>query len=126
MQNKYLSFLEVARSLLQMPESEAALRSATSRAYYAAFHCANGRAEECCPEIDYGQVNGGSHELVIHRYIAAGTPQAKSIAYILRDLKAKRVLADYELHRLVSHSEATSHVDVAATLITKIEALQPA
>lgn len=123
---EHQEFLEVARGLLQASESEASLRSATSRAYYAAFHCARARADQCCPTVDRDQVSGGSHEQLIHRYIAAGTPQAKSIAYMLRDLKAKRVLSDYELARLVRATEAASNVETAARLIERIVALQPA
>lgn len=115
--------LQLAKRLLSDEGPEVAFRSATSRAYYAAFHSARERADELCPTVDRAEVRGGSHEVIVHRYIKRNDMAARSIAYQLRDLKAKRELADYELRMPWSIAESKTHVASAEKLINRIAEL---
>ncbi|ANQ83698.1 hypothetical protein dqs_0622 [Azoarcus olearius] len=90
------------------------------RAYYAAYHWAAFCAEGCCPLIDRSSVKGGSHEYLIGRYVALATPQGRSVAWLLRDLKAGRELADYEVVQAVSRQEVDAHIATVRKVLEKI------
>jgi len=84
-----------------------------SRAYYAALHWAE-EGKDKCPEIHVDTVRGGSHEVVIQRYIQHRTSlPAKQAGYILRDMRNKRESADYDLSGQCLASDATYQIAAA-------------
>lgn len=96
------AILEVAERLATS-SSEADMRSAISRAYYAVFHgTLDALPPDRRPKADF---SGSSHEAVIQEakgYINARVPlpgrsDAIRVCEKLPRLKAKRKLADYEL-----------------------------
>lgn len=85
-------FLDLARRLADNENSEADLRSAISRAYYAAFHKARTQL------IIEGEVlpkDGTAHDFVWRRYRNAPGQIRNSIGINLERLKKKRTDADY-------------------------------
>lgn len=99
----------VAQQLRGGMQGEAALRSAVSRAYYAALL----RANEVLPERDDASIQGGdsSHSKIIGRAdVCAKAPGqgrevAAQIAKSLSRMKQARVKADYYLDQTVSEKE---------------------
>lgn len=75
-------------------DAEVKLRSAVSRFYYAAFHAAIKAADSA--GVQQLNLKAGTHEEVSLRY-ANHVKNGKSFEYILLDMKAKRVQADYFL-----------------------------
>lgn len=98
-----LEFIEVAHLLSKSQPSEAAMRSAVSRAYYGALHSCNesvpdefaARAEEF--------VDASSHRAIIDsmerwgRQLVPGRTDAQQAARLISKLKRLRVIADYRL-----------------------------
>ncbi|MBY0232740.1 MAG: HEPN domain-containing protein [Gemmataceae bacterium] len=111
-------FLLLAEELVA-GDTEAHWRSATSRAYYAAFHVARQLMEQCgfaVPAADRA-----------HRYLSdwlsngrhAATTQAGRWLDILR---RHRNEADYDLWRTLSRSEVEDMVSLAERIILALEA----
>jgi uncharacterized protein (UPF0332 family) len=110
---------------------EALLRSAVSRAYYAAYH----RACNYLEEIDhYPSDQGpqahirGSHNRVIDVFLlTAKNPEWKKIGKKLRKLKAIRQEADYEQSGgdwFISIDKTRKRIDLAEEIIKLIDSLR--
>src|SRR5215813_4422220 len=91
----------LARDLLLQADNsdqkEAVLRSAVSRAYYAAFHVADGYLQDSgnYPPT-YGNNAEGSHNRIINTFINSAThPEWEKVGRRLRRLKNFRHWADY-------------------------------
>lgn len=93
MSAKIESIHALAASLAE-GESEAEWRSASSRAYYAAYHRAL-ISVVSCPENSHLKM--GSHERITDRFLLDGSNAARSIAYVLGSMKKQRHIADYEI-----------------------------
>ncbi|AIO65406.1 hypothetical protein [Burkholderia oklahomensis] len=98
-----LDFIEVARLLAASQNSEAAMRSAVSRAYYGALHNCN----ECVPK-DFAPkaeefVDASSHRAIIDamerwgRQLVPRRTEAQQAARLISKLKRLRVQADYKV-----------------------------
>jgi len=86
-------FLDVAKKFLNTP-SEAAYRSAVSRAYYAVFHAAANFLEK----LGFKKTKGPqAHEEIPARFNNCGVADGEKIADWLHDLHRQRILADYDL-----------------------------
>ena len=86
-------FLRVANDLAQSDEA-AELRSAVSRAYYAAFHVARKLLVDMGFEISKGPAAHGD----VYKYLGnAGNPTVEHAGSNIGDLKGWRNQADYEL-----------------------------
>lgn len=77
-------FLDLARELAQQPATEARLRTAVSRAYYAAFLTARDRL----------RIQGEGHQPVLHAARTVHRPTGEKLSALFRF----RILADYDLH----------------------------
>jgi uncharacterized protein (UPF0332 family) len=85
-------FLDVAKKFLNTP-SEAAYRSAVSRAYYAAFHAAS-----FLEKLGFRRTKGPqAHGEIPARVNNCGVEDGEKIADWLNDLHRQRILADYDL-----------------------------
>lgn len=112
-------FISVAQKLVQM-RSEAAIRSAISRAYYAAF--ITGR--ELLFELGFSlPIDASAHEQLYFRLHNAGIPAIKDIADWLKDLRKRRLQADYEMKNrdFHSHTECELHIARAKLVIAQLE-----
>jgi uncharacterized protein (UPF0332 family) len=88
-----LLFLEVAKKFLNIP-SEAAYRSAVSRAYYAVFHEASTFLRQLGFKIAKGPQ---AHGEIPARFSNCGVADGVQIARYLNELHHRRILADYDL-----------------------------
>lgn len=96
-------FLCLSKKLCDSQE-EIDFRSAISRSYYGAYHCAVITAQRLeLPEPK--RSDAGAHERLISRFEGLG-PGLRRIARRLRDRKRLRAMADYQLSEHVSYEDA--------------------
>jgi len=108
--------LDLANSLY-LAGDEVSLRSAASRAYYAAYHA-------CLPIADNlpsKSVRGGSHERVIAILAAAPSKSIRKAAAQLKMAKDTRVIADYDLDSSFRNLDAISTIRKAESISKLIE-----
>ena len=109
---------------LSLAATEAAWRSAVSRAYYAAFHTARQLMEDLgflVPRADR------AHAYLWLRLANCGEPQVGKAGQALNDLRRDRNWADYDLARFLSQTLAQNQSSFAARIIQVLEsaALEP-
>lgn len=115
---------KLATTLSEMDE-ETAWRSATSRAYYAAYHSAR-LASSNLPDNKHFVIEGGTHARLIDKYKTYRSfssiegKKARAIAYVLLDLKQRREACDYELDHDVFQDQAKVAVFQARALDEKL------
>jgi uncharacterized protein (UPF0332 family) len=85
-------YFDLARKLAQM-RTEAALRSAISRGYYAAFHFAKNLVEELGFKLPK---DAAAHDKLFYLLHNAGIESAQDVAKLLAELRKRRNLADYD------------------------------
>jgi uncharacterized protein (UPF0332 family) len=112
-------FLDVAWHLLE-GESEAAWRSAVSRAYYAAFHV----ARELMIRNGF-VVQGGeaAHAYLWRRLSNGGNREVQTAGNRLNLLRGVRNQADYQLDASFSQALADAQVQTAQDIVDLLEAL---
>jgi len=111
---KPADFLNIAKGLVGIKDSEAAYRSATSRAYYASYHEAldvavkqgfNSPTEFSC----HGQ-------LAVH-FAQRGGVHERGISSQLSSLRRKRNRSDYNLDMNVTELAARSSIEDAEDIL---------
>ena len=112
-------FLRVANTLAESDEA-AELRSAVSRAYYAAFHVARKLLIDMGFEISKGP---GAHGDVCKYLGNAGNPSVEHAGNNIGDLKGWRNQADYDLD-LVEHENSRSVQKIVSITEQIIEDLE--
>lgn len=113
---------------------EVAIRSAISRGYYSVLHAAQALLPEQCEQERLAKSVNGTHNAVIFAYQkfgnqeVAGRTEARELARIIRRIKDRRVVADYELSTDVARREwevVRRDIDIAlekmAILFEKIQ-----
>lgn len=120
----HLEFLSSAEKMIP-GAAEIDLRNAISRAYYAAYHRALASAEYC-PDNSHLVLDCGAHERTISRFLSFDNSSplaipAKSLAYVLRQLKTNRHRADYTLREDVMVDEVESHMTLVKKLFEKFQ-----
>jgi uncharacterized protein (UPF0332 family) len=106
-------FLTVAR-LLSAGSTEASWRSAISRAYYAAFHISRDLLEALGFTVPFGDQ---AHAYLYRRLQNCGHPLVASAGMSLDRLRSERNRADYDLHRPVTQTSASSQIVAAERII---------
>jgi uncharacterized protein (UPF0332 family) len=112
-------FLPVAR-ILATQATEAAWRSALSRAYYAAFHVARELMETlgfAVPKAD------AAHKHMAWRLSNCGDAQVEDMGRKLDILRGDRNSADYDLRHAVPQALAQQRITVAEQIIQTLDAL---
>lgn len=110
-------FVALAGSLAARPSgTEAVYRTATSRAYYGAFHVA------CELLASLGVQASYNHADVQRALFRTGNSAAQKASYLLADLQSDRVKADYRLTDAKTGTEAfaKSSVESATTVIAEL------
>ncbi|MGH7173015.1 MAG: HEPN domain-containing protein [Gemmataceae bacterium] len=105
--------------MLRDGTSEAEWRSATSRAYYAAFHVARRLLLDlgfAVPRADR------SHAFLWLRIANAGHADVELAGNRLNHLRGERNAADYDEHRGMGQLLATRHVQTAEAIIQVLDA----
>lgn len=110
---------------LSLEATEAAWRSAVSRAYYAAFHVARQLLEDLgftVPRADR------AHAYLWLRLANCGDPQVQQAGNALNDLRRERNWADYDLARPLRQSLSQKQWSFAAQIIQALEtaSIEPA
>jgi uncharacterized protein (UPF0332 family) len=106
-------FLRLA-NILRTGASEAEWRSAVSRAYYAAFHCARRLLLNCgfnVPRSEY------AHAYLWLRLANCGTPAIQQAGADFNNLRRDRNRADYDLDRPLRKATAEAQVQAADDII---------
>jgi uncharacterized protein (UPF0332 family) len=112
-------FFIVAQKLVQM-RSEAAIRTAVSRAYYSTF--ITGR--KLLIELGFSlPIDASVHEQVYRLLHNAGIPDIKDIAASLKNLRIRGVQADYDMDipDFQSHIECEFLIAHAKLMIAQLE-----
>lgn len=121
----WADYLQLAEILKETPEdrplSEAAFRSATSRAYYAAFHHAKGHASS----EGFSPSDSGDDHQNVQRHFRRGAAEARAaIATKLGRLLTNRNQADYDDHfRSSPRALANMSVKTAQEVFVLIDSL---
>jgi uncharacterized protein (UPF0332 family) len=128
------NLLSLAESISKenMPRKEAILRSAISRAYYAAFHAACDylkQVREYPTEQEIKTSRKGTHQVIIDRFIANPTnPERDEIGQRLNLLKSDRHRADYinfsKKHAFRKVESVRVIIDEAEEIIKLIDSLR--
>jgi len=115
-------FLSLAKSLLKTP-TEAAYRSAVSRAYYAVFHVGIAFLAELGLKASEGPQ---AHAQLRARVNNCGVPELKNTYEQLYDLYKRRRFADYDLNITIFQAQANVALMVASAgqIITTIKQCQ--
>jgi uncharacterized protein (UPF0332 family) len=111
-------FLTLARHLAN-GTTEAEWRSATSRAYYAAFHIARQFFQDAGFTVARAD---RAHIYLSRRLLNAGDPHVIKAGSDLNDLRGSRNEADYDLHRPVTQGMAALQVRLAEQIIRFLDA----
>jgi hypothetical protein len=112
-------FLTVAQKLVQT-RTEAAIRSACSRTYYAVFNT----GIKLLSDLGFTLPRDASvHEQLYQRLNNAGIPDIKDVAARLKDLRIRRVHADYDMANRDFQSHTKCEFDIARTklIIAQLE-----
>ena|SRR6266446_4970877 len=115
-------YLGIARTLAAQSTDEAALRSAISRAYYAAFGVASIRMR-----IDGKNVpdTGDAHRVLWEHFESANDKFRRKIGQDGKRLRWRRRQADYNATAKVSTSEVTDSVRTAESILRFVDQLKP-
>lgn len=112
-------FLTVALKLAQM-RIEAAMRSAYSRAYYAAFNV----GAKLLTDLGFSLPKDASaHDQLYFRLNNCGISDIREVAALLKDLRIKRIHADYDMKSrgFQSHTECELDIARAKLIIAQLE-----
>jgi hypothetical protein len=112
-------YITLAEDLIKNKPGQAQLRSATSRAYYAAFI-------KCRNRSPYNTVKGGDvHFKVISFYKREeGSREEFSIGYNLDALRVKRNESDYDSRYFVKTGEVANHIKLARLIVESLQKLE--
>jgi uncharacterized protein (UPF0332 family) len=113
-------FLTLAQQLA-LATTEAAWRSAVSRAYYAAFHIARELMEDLGFTVPHADQ---AHRHLWLRLSNCGDAQTEQAARRLNDLRRERNRSDYDLKRPMPKAAAQSQLPFAAQIIQALDAAQ--
>lgn len=116
----HLDFLNTATKLLTGKPTEADIRSAISRSYYAVYHHALSWWRDCDPFPDY---KDREHAKIQMALFNAGISAAKRFSIDLKNLNEDRRNADYELTRHFDLAKGQSVVARARRSIVAFDAL---
>jgi hypothetical protein len=120
----WADYLALAQTLASPPTDEARLRTAISRAYYAAFNVAKGYLAGTRPHLTI-PATGQAHEFVWNELTTKGTPAEALVGRRGIDLKRRRTMADYRLQWSMGvqvSKETTAALADARRIVTELKA----
>lgn len=109
-------FITLAGKMAAGRGGEAAYRTATSRAYYGAFHI----ARELLLELKFDP--GRDHAMIQRALYRTGNDAAKAASALLSDLQSDRIKADYKLQNEKAGSAefASLNVESAHSVLSEL------
>jgi uncharacterized protein (UPF0332 family) len=114
----FRDYLSVAATLAN-ETTEAEWRSASSRAYYAAFHVARRLLLSLGFRVPHAD---RAHGYLWLRLSNAGVAEVTSAGGRLNDLRRERNQADYDDRRMILQTDATQNVRLATDIIQALDA----
>lgn len=118
--------IDLAKNKVKSASSEVDIRCVISRAYYAAYHCANNFHNSLLVPGNTTSSVGGVHAKLIDQLTNPGIPntdpdnfKSRSIGYILKGLRHLRKKADYDLHEQITLNDASTAIADAERLLAK-------
>ncbi|MYN10357.1 hypothetical protein [Pseudoduganella aquatica] len=114
--------LSAANSIGQQAGSEATIRSAISRYYYAAYHCSQQFHAKLAMPGQPGRAHGRHNQLISQ--LANPSPQlprhlqlcSLAVSHALFSIRNLRIPADYHLNTTFSNKELHQAAQLAATI----------
>ena len=103
--------------------TEAAHRSAVSRAYYSVYHHGLRTVKTKLPPVDLKKYSQGCHQRLGERLIDGKTSDWLTVAEDIEWLRDARVTADYHLGKPSSEIKAKIAIQRARRLLRALEAL---
>ncbi len=110
-------------TLLHEHDTEAAHRSAVSRAYYSVYHHGLCTVKVKLPPVDLKKYSKGCHQRLGERLIDGKTSDWLNIAGDVEWLRDARVTADYHLDKPSSAIKAKIAIQRARRVLSALEAL---
>jgi uncharacterized protein (UPF0332 family) len=121
----YKDLYNFAVDLYDNPNStEIDLRNVISRSYYAVFQLSREIASKLPLYIDpveYQKLD--IHDKVILRFEKNPDKRIQSVSYLIKQLRALRMSADYDTHLDIKRLETTQHFHAAQRLLNTLEGL---
>jgi len=121
----YKDFLYSAEALLDNPYStEMDLRKATSLSYYAVFQLSREIASKLPLPIhpaEYHKLD--IHDKVIIRFEKHPDKRIQAVSYLIKQLRAQHMIADYDTHLDIKRIETTQHFYAAQRMLSSLEGL---
>ena len=115
-------YLVLAHQLAGFLDEEAKLRTAISRAYYAAFHAAQDHLRE--KDLERGiPPTGRAHQFVADKFSNHPDETRQRIGVNLDRLRSKRIYADYRDNIRSLANEATYTLRLAQKILELLETL---
>lgn len=122
-----IEFLKSSETVLLEKESvaEVECRNAASRAYYSAYHFCVDLSKRYPTINDSGVKKGvGMHEKLIQTLCEHQDEQVRAVGYSLRQVKTRRVKADYKLAQTFTLQDAQFTVKSAQKLLQEIRKIE--
>ncbi|RIZ71752.1 MAG: hypothetical protein D0530_02220 [Methylococcales bacterium] len=118
-------FYNSAEVLLSNPDStEMDFRNVISRSYFAVFQLSREIASKLPLTIDpveYQKLD--IHDKVIIRFEKNPDKRIQSVSYLIKQLRALGMTADYDTHLDIKRLESTQHFYAAQRLLSSLEGL---
>ena len=118
-------FYNFAEALLDNPYStEMDLRNVISRSYYAVFQLSREIASKLPLYIDPAEYQKlDIHDKVILRFEKNPDKRIQAVSYLIKQLRALSMSADYDTHLDIKRLETTQHLHAAQNLLSSLEGL---
>jgi len=118
-------FYNSAQVLLDNPDStEIDFRNSISRSYYAVFQLSREIASKLPLPIhpdDYQKLD--IHDKVIIRFEKHPDKRIQVVSYLIKQLRAQRMIADYDTNLDIKRIETTQHFYAVQRLLSSLEGL---
>lgn len=106
-------FIHSATLLHSKGSQEMDWRNAASRAFYGTLHCAEVFLKTQGLKDLSSHLRMGTHERIIEQLSASELTSGKALAYILQDMKRRRVIADYRIEEPFQEADASLQLKTA-------------
>ncbi len=121
----YKDFLYSAEALLDNPYStEMDLRKATSLSFYAVFQLSREIASKLPLPIDPAEYQKlDIQDKVIIRFEKHPDKRIQAVSYLIKQLRAQHMIADYDTHLDIKRIETTQHFYATQRMLSSLEGL---
>ena len=121
----YKDLYNFAVDLIDNPNStEIDLRNVISRSYYAVFQLSREIASKLPLYIDPAEYQKlDIHDKVIIRFEKHPDKRIQAVSYLIKQLRAQHMIADYDTHLDIKRIETTQHFYATQRMLSSLEGL---